>query len=160
MPIANRFRMVTSTATVCIFDPQRLRHRLDDAPDWWSIVSEEIKELNQGNAMIVGLGSDGAYSVQVHVGGDEAERGMVESVTALIGIESGSASVGPGEEITGGGFEPSTLQDGCGAFIDLEPGAYHVTVAMRGDAELTVVFRKVQGVASNSISDQLLLGDF
>lgn len=30
-------RIVTGTATLCVFDPALLRHKLDDDCDWWSI---------------------------------------------------------------------------------------------------------------------------
>ncbi|WP_431089630.1 DUF6386 family protein [Paenibacillus sp. 8b26] len=43
------FQFTTDTATLCIFDTEALKHRLDDEPDWWSIEEDELGELNQGN---------------------------------------------------------------------------------------------------------------
>ncbi|MGK5036135.1 DUF6386 family protein [Janthinobacterium sp. LB3P118] len=41
-------RIVTGTATLCVFDPALLRHKLDDECDWWSIPSAELAAVNAG----------------------------------------------------------------------------------------------------------------
>lgn len=155
MNTLNQFRLATSTASLCILDPSRMKHRVNDPPDWWSDFMVEIEEVNLGNAMIVGLGSDGNFVINVGDGGDASKK----SVSALIGNESGRVFVGPGEEITGGGFEPSTLRNRTGIFLDLEPATYRVTVTKHGANELSVWFAKVDAAASNAIEDQLLLED-
>ena len=34
--------IVTGTATVCVFDPALVRHKLDDDCDWWSLPGAEL----------------------------------------------------------------------------------------------------------------------
>jgi Family of unknown function (DUF6386) len=60
--------ITTDTATICIFDPERVQHRLSDRPDWWSVRSEELKELNSGSIMIVNVFADGCYRLYAHNG--------------------------------------------------------------------------------------------
>lgn len=155
MNSVKHFQLVTSTASLCILDPSRIRHRLNDPPDWWSDFVVEFEEVNLGNAMIVGLGSDGRY--MINVGNDT--NASARSVSALICNESGRVFVGPGEEITGGGFEPSTLRNRTGIFLDLEPATYRVTVTRHAASELSIGFTRVDAAASNVIEDQLLLED-
>lgn len=155
MDNVNTFNLVTSTATVCIFDPRRLEHRVNDSPDWWSDYMEEIEEVNRGNVMIVGLGRDGSYSASVGTGIEPHGN----SVTALLNNESGHVFIGPGEEISGGGFEPTTLRYRTGLLLDLEPATYRVTVAKHKAIELSVQLVKVDLKATNSIENQLLLED-
>ena len=57
-----KVEFVTDTATMCIFDPASLKHRLDDDCDWWSIADSELEEVNRGNVAFLNLGSDGVYS--------------------------------------------------------------------------------------------------
>ncbi|MFK4304403.1 MULTISPECIES: DUF6386 family protein [unclassified Paenibacillus] len=49
------FQFTTDTATLCVFDTEALKHRLDDEPDWWSIEEDELGELNQGNVALFNL---------------------------------------------------------------------------------------------------------
>ena len=148
-----KFTLTTSTASVCIFDPECLSHRVDNQPDWWSDFMEEIDEINKGNVMIVGLGVDGTYEATV----DGANDDSCESVTALVRCRSGCFFVGPGEEITGGGFEPATLNNRTGIFVDLTPSTYRVTVAKRHSNQISIGFELEDGDASNCVEDQLLL---
>ena len=151
--LKDRFTLTTSTASMCVFDPEALAHRQNDPPDWWSDFMEEIDEVNAGNVMIIGLGTDGSYETQIGTGVDSSGS----SVTALIRNVSGCMFVGPGEEITGGGFQPSTLRNRTGLFLDLEPSTYRVTVTKLPLQKLAVSLTKVDEDASNAFEDQLLL---
>lgn len=121
--------MVTDTACVCVYDLSALRHRVDDVGDWWSIPSDELQELVARNAAILNLGSDGAYEVRLL-------RSLPRSDIRLsLAMPSGRLFIGPGEEISGGGFEPTGL---CGGFfVDLVPGDYEVSV-LRDGARLDI----------------------
>lgn len=153
MPEECSFILTTSTASVCIFDPDCLRHRVKDAPDWWSDYSEEIIELNRGNAMIVGVGSDGSFNTLI----GRVPHEDVRSVSALVQCRSGQFFVGPGEEISGGGFEPRTLTNRTGIFLNLAPSAYQVTVAKLSSRKIAISIELKDGAARNRLRDQLLL---
>jgi hypothetical protein len=45
------------TAPIAIFDPSRLSHRLSDTPEWWSVLWDEVEEINSGTLATAGLGS-------------------------------------------------------------------------------------------------------
>jgi hypothetical protein len=62
----------TGTAAIVIYDLESLQHRMNDDIDWWASPAEEISELNDRNLLIVGLGSDGFYDIDVSY--DEREQ--------------------------------------------------------------------------------------
>ena len=112
------FTINTDTATVAVFDLAAIRHRISDSPDWWSIVKDEVQEVNDGNIAFLGLGQDGSYRIVIVddlVGG----FGMLH-----LGFPSGQVFIGAGEDTTGGDLEP----DGSGAIqvavLNFKPGSY------------------------------------
>lgn len=155
--IPGRFDLFTSTAAVCVFDPEVLLHRLNDPADWWSDFMEEIDEVNAGNIMIVGLGTDGRYGTTI--GANEQVSETENSVSSLIRNMSGKVFVGPGEEVLGGGYQPSTLRHRTGVFLNLEPSSYRVTIAKLAKDELVISLNSVSGGWTNSNEDQLFLED-
>lgn len=124
---------VTGTATICVFDPEALKHRLADYSDWWSDEDEEIKEINAGNVLFVALGSDGRYEVEVRPNSPFDEPG----VSAVLKCPSGNVFVGPGEDVTGGDLEPTGRRT-TGRFTLLNPGRYEVKVCRLGPWRLGV----------------------
>ena len=122
----NLVTVTTDTATICIFDPLAMRHRKDDVGDWWSLPCNELEEIRLRNAIFLNVGSDGTYSVLIGPGSQE--NGLVLSLK----VPSGKLFVGPGEEMTGGGFEPDG--DWGGEFIPLESGDYRVGISRDGEA--------------------------
>lgn len=139
--------MVTDTACVCVYDLSALRHRVDDAGDWWSIPSDELQELAARNAAILNLGSDGAYEVRLRRSLPRA------NIRLSLAMPSGRLFIGPGEEISGGGFEP-TGQCG-GFFVDLVPGDYEVSVLREGSRlDISVIAAQPR---SNDISELIQL---
>jgi len=97
-------RIATDTATIVIFDPERLKHRLEDTCDWWSVPDEEVAEINEGNVLFLSTGTDGVYDVEV--GTSEPVAG-VNVVEAAIKNQSGRFFVGAGEYTSGEGLEPT-----------------------------------------------------
>lgn len=114
----------TSTATVVVYDLEGLRHRLDDDVDWWADPQAEMDELNQRNLLIVGLGFDGFYELDI---AEEVDFPRSYSLH----FPSGKIFIGPGEALTGGGAEPDETCDGI--FLDLAPGDYKVGVTLSDD---------------------------
>jgi hypothetical protein len=121
-------RFMTDTATLIVVDPACVRHRLDDDADWWSIPTEEVAEVNLGNALFVNLGCDGIYNLEIT---GEAAPADVKWVDALVRNESGRFFVGAGEYMTSGGCEPEAVYGNV--FIERPPGAYRVLVWIVGN---------------------------
>lgn len=132
--------ITTSTATLVVFDPERLEHRFKDGDDWWSDPREEIREINDGNALFVGLGSDGRYELEAKLG-----PATDSEATALLHNSSGTFVIGPGEEVVAGGLSPDRSAN---LFLRVAPGVYRVGV--RGDAQsIFVWFESVSGFVRN-----------
>ena len=74
----------TNTATLAIFDPEALAHRINDDIDWWSDLYEELDEVNLGNLVLIGLRSDGIYTLNV----ERCEQPQVSKLQALITCKS------------------------------------------------------------------------
>lgn len=108
----------TDTATVTVFDLAAIKHRISDAPDWWSIASDEIQEVNSGNIAFLGLGQDGSYKVNIVNDIDE------DFGTVYLQFPSGQVFVGAGEDTTGGDLEPDSSDVVQGEVISFHPGHY------------------------------------
>lgn len=145
------FSFVTSTASIAIFDPLVLKHRKGHQADWWTDWTQELDELNAGNLIVVGLGGDGKYEVVF----DEATRGNMHQVSALIACRSGNVFIGPGEDITGGGLEPVSRRT-SGQMVAANCGTLRVTLAKAGN-RLSLSLLRVESEAMNSFDGQLLL---
>jgi Family of unknown function (DUF6386) len=142
MPSAKQ--IATDTATLVVFDPSRLSHRLHDDDDWWSIPAETEEETNAGNALFVSLGSDGVYNVEV-----STEPTAARPIATVVN-ESGTFVIGPGEQVVAGGFQPEV--EHC-LFIAVRPGRYGVHIEQRGTqirVQLAAVALDAASVAPSS----------
>ena len=117
-------RIVTGTATLCVFDPALLRHKLEDECDWWSIPSAELAAVNAGQVAFFNVGGDGAYELALH-----AELAEPQVIVHLA-VVSGRVFIGAGEDVTGGDLEPDTAYGGL--FVDLPAGSYRVQARRDG----------------------------
>ncbi|MED5595267.1 DUF6386 family protein [Janthinobacterium sp. P210006] len=124
-------RIVTGTATLCVFDPALVRHKLEDDCDWWSIPSAELTAVNGGQVAFFNVGGDGAYDLVVH---DELAE---PHVSVHLAIASGRVFIGAGEDVTGGGLEPDTAYGGI--FVDVPVGGCRVQ-AHRDGARISLAF--------------------
>lgn len=144
----------TDGASICAFDPDRLKHRLDDAAGWWVYPPTELlKELNCGNLMVVNIGSDGVYDLRIHQGPVAYPQW---SVTAKLACSSGQVFIGKGEAVVGDGFGPT---DDDGLFVALPPGTYEITVA-QGEpyaSEFEIGWTRTEGAAENAFQEELQL---
>ena len=114
----NEFEMFSRTATLVVFDLECLKHRMQDDVDWWAEPADEVKELHERNLLIAGLGANDWYDVRV------IEESLDAGQSFSLSFPSGEVFVGPGEEITGGGDEPTGVHGG--KFFAFEPGDYKV----------------------------------
>ncbi|QJI39394.1 hypothetical protein HKK52_00030 [Pseudomonas sp. ADAK2] len=92
------FSISTDTATIAVFDLAVIRRRIYYAPDWWSLIKDEVQEINDGNIAFLGVGQDGSYRVII-----------VEDITdgfgaLYLGFPSGQVFIGAGEDTVGGDF--------------------------------------------------------
>lgn len=141
------FRFSTDTATLAIFDPARLQHRLADAADWWTIPSDEVSAINRGNMLSVSTGSDGCYDTEVLVGDDTADGAFIE---VLIACQSGRFFVGPGELIPSDGL--TTSDEFGGRFLALPVGTYRVRVSRPSTWSLRVSLLPSDSPAQNHLN--------
>lgn len=134
------FEVVTDTATLCIFDLERLKPRLQDDADWWTTEDAELSEVNAGNVVFLGLVSDGTYMIHLV---DEVE--MVQ-ISAHLKVTSGRVFIGAGEEVSADGLDPECLRGG--KFISLSEGLYVVS-AMKDGGDIFVSV----GLGGSGIND-------
>ncbi|MGK5060879.1 DUF6386 family protein [Janthinobacterium sp. LB3P112] len=137
--------IVTGTATVCVFDPALLRHKLDNDCDWWSLRSAELAAVNAGQVAFFNVGGDGAYDLTLHA--ELAEPHVV----VHLAVVSGRVFIGAGEDVTGGGLEPDTAYGGL--FVDVPAGSYRVQ-ARRDGARISLAF--VPASRSSNAFDDLV----
>lgn len=143
------FLVNTDTATISVFDLAAIKHRITDTPDWWSIVEDEMLEMNAGNIAFFGMGQDGCYKVSV-----------VSDITDDFGslylsVPSGNVFIGAGEDATGGDLEPDLSGAIQGSFIGLASGDYLVKYKKQGDM-LELAFCPSEKM-SNSFEDSIRL---
>lgn len=120
-------RFFTDTATLAVFDPMRLIHRVADASDWWCDNFLELEEIKSGAIALIELGSDGAFRVRITDGGlTPDERDYAAEVVQGLGLEitSNSVYLGPGECLPGGGFGSPDLKRGN--MLTMKKGVYNV----------------------------------
>ena len=111
-----KFKFVTDTATMCVFDLDCLRHRLEDDADWWSIPKYELEEVNLGNVAFLNLSGDGIYSVEL------VEHPFEHQISVNLRVPSGRIFFGAAEEVSAEGLEPDCTRGG--AFVEVESGKY------------------------------------
>jgi Family of unknown function (DUF6386) len=110
-------RVSTDTATIVLFDPACLRHRLHDDADWWSIPNSELAEVNAGNAAFLNLGADGTYDLEILANGLSSPGAEI-----LVRNTSGRFFLGAGEHVSSEGFEPEA--EFGNIFLEMPPGTY------------------------------------
>ena len=125
------FKFFTDTATLAVFDPESLAHRVNDDADWWCDDLIDLDEIQSGTIALFSLGGDGVYQTRVTTGKlDDDERDYAAELIANLGVvvTSGKLFVGPGECLPGGDmpFDPSDSEHGT--LIAIENGQYFVDV--------------------------------
>ncbi|POA19971.1 hypothetical protein C1886_10775 [Pseudomonas sp. FW300-N1A1] len=125
--MAQDFSIYTDTATVAVFDLAAIRHRISDTPDWWSVVKDEVQEVNEGNVAFLGVGQDGSYKVVI-------VDDIVEGFGVLrLGFPSGQVFIGAGEDTTGGDLEPDGSDSIQGVVVEFESGNYMMKYKKTGN---------------------------
>ena len=145
-----RTTVATDTATIVVFDPACLKHRLDDDADWWSIPENELAEVNAGNAAFVNLGSDGTYELEI-------VPGQLTDPTASVHLRnvSGRFFIGAGEYVSSEGLEPEARYGNI--FLDVAPGTYLVQARMSSPNHIAVSISPTTDSSTNSFQDLVRL---
>lgn len=153
-----RFPVVTDTATLAVFDPAALLHRLHDSADWWSLPADELLEMNRANVLFLNLGEDGCYQVSVTVDvatgavgpqlapadpGSDTDRAGSHEGTWSLWVPSGQVFIGAGEDTSGGDLEPDGSAAISGHFISLTAGGYQVQ-ASKTNNEIALSFTRAK----------------
>ncbi|SFP51138.1 DUF6386 family protein [Variovorax sp. 770b2] len=147
-----RTTVTTDTATIVLFDPECMRHRLNEDADWWSLPQEELLEVNRANAAFLNVSADGRYQLEVAPHEELADDADVELV---VRNTSGRFFFGAGEMMSSAGLEPEAEYGNV--FVDAAPGSYLVRARQRGDT-VTVSMTPTDLEASNSFGDLVRLG--
>jgi hypothetical protein len=144
-------RIFTDMAEICVFDPARLKHRMNDPADWSTIDKDALAEINQGNVILLGVGSDGFYTLHVR---DHTPTKTSQSVSLRLGCPTGELYIGPSEMVTGGGLEPEIDrgENARGRFISMPPGNYLVEFSEAGVNEINIVLMQITNTAQNQLS--------
>lgn len=145
----NSTKFVTDAATLCIFDAECLKHRLNDDSDWWSISDDEVEEVNSGNVAFIGLGTDGQYDVIL------VDTLDTPSCVVNLKVVSGKLFVGAGEEVTSDGIEPDCTRGGY--FINKLPGNYIVAIGRKADDSLLYISIIQGGSGTNSFNQPIVI---
>jgi hypothetical protein len=148
-------RLRTDTATLAVFDPVRLRHRLAAPADWWTITEWLLTDMNAGNVLAFDLGSDGVYDITIHLDADRPEAHSTKAPGGLIACDSQCLYIGPGEQITGAGLEPDDSLDGLR--LPISAGVYRVRVAVADPDTLDVWIEPSTEPAQNHFLDYVRL---
>lgn len=125
------FKFLTDTATLAVFDPQQLEHRVNDDVDWWCLDFDRLEEIQAGKIALVSLGGDGGYQVRVTDGElNRDERDYAAELVANLGINvtSGNVFIGPGECLPGGESRFEDYHAQRGTLFEIDNGAYRVDI--------------------------------
>jgi hypothetical protein len=143
---------MTDTATVVIFDPVRLEFKLTEPCDWWSIPQDEVAEVNLGNVLFLGLGSDGVYEIEVV---DQLPSDASPVVAANLINDSGRFFIGSGEWTTGDGLGPEEKYGNV--FVEYAPGSYKVSSCLIDGYRVFLSIQKTDQFTKNTFTDSPMI---
>ena len=135
-----RCSLRTDTATIAVFDPAALRHRVSDDADWWSVPEHALAEINAGNVLFVDVGQDGFYDVSIFRG-SPSETHRDHQVQAVLRCASGRFFVSAGEQVQAAGKPEPNLGEG-GVFLDFP--STHCLVSIRHETPFTLEVELVE----------------
>jgi hypothetical protein len=124
-------KFFTDTATLAVFDPLQLKHRVDDVDDWWCLNFAQLEEVRSGKIALVSLGSDGVYQARITSSDLNAdEHDYAAEVVANLGVTvlSGKLFVGPGECLPSGHLDFDDSDEKRGILCETSNGEYRVDI--------------------------------
>lgn len=145
-----RTTITTDPATIVIFDPECMRHRLEEDADWWSLPQEELLEVNRANAAFMNVSAVGSYEIEL-APHEELEDADVEFFVRNI---NGRFFFGAGEMISSAGPGPEAKYGNV--VFDAAPGSYLVRARQRAGT-VAVSIKSTNLEASNSFDELVRL---
>lgn len=127
--INETIQFFTDSATLAIYDPQMIKHRILDSIDWWSVGFNELEEVKSGLISLISLSNDGSYKVRITSDSlTQDEQDFSRSVIGPLGVTttSGKVFIGKGECLPGEGQMVSSkdISIKSGKMLELPPGHY------------------------------------
>jgi hypothetical protein len=126
--VDHEITIATDTATVAVFDPAVLQHRLAVEADWWCRSFRELPEVRDGRIVLFSTGADGIYAARITDGDltqDERAYAREQFRFGMV-VESDRLFVGPAEYLVGEGFSPTDSAEFDRFFVEWNPGTYSV----------------------------------
>jgi hypothetical protein len=134
MTLNKKIPFFTDAASLAIFDPDVLKHRVSQACDWFTDCDYfELPEVKEGLISLVGLTFDGFYKAKITNALTEPEKDFATEVIGPLGLvcTSGEIFIGKAECLPGGDFFPThknIKKRSDGQFITLAPGEYNLFI--------------------------------
>lgn len=125
---------VTDTATLSIFDPLVLQHKILEDSDWWSQDFATYPEIQQGLISLLNVQYDGHYKIRFTSLPvlSEIDLTHYKKVNDPLGfkVASGQVFIGAGECLPGDDYSPTidSIQSDQGVFITLVAGDYDLSL--------------------------------
>jgi hypothetical protein len=120
----------TDTATLAVFDPDRLGPRVDDDADWWCVGNFwKLNEVASGEIALINLAGDGVYKVRLTDDQLTANERAYAANCIRLGtvVTSGWLFVGPGERLPGEGLTTApTDPELAGWFCRVDADSYEI----------------------------------
>ncbi len=123
----------TDTASLALFDPAVLQHRIgSESDDVWLAESDfhEMPEVASGDISLVALGADGFYELRLTRGDlTSDEKRVAKRMDQQLGcrVASGKLCIGGGETLPALGND-TEMREGEGEVLALPNGQYVLTV--------------------------------
>ena len=118
--------VLTDTATIAFFDPENLKHRINDAEDWYARQRDQQREMAKGWLVLVPTEMYGRYRIRITTDSlTSAERALVTGTdqSHCLNIQSGDLHCTAGENLPGGGQAAKTTAD---QILKVPSGWYHL----------------------------------
>ena len=125
----------TDLATLAVFDPKALTHRMRQPKTWWRETESvlDVPEVLEGKVALFPIGAEGRFSARLSLDGvlSEVEQKLVVGKVGKLGIQLVSEDVfcGAAERLPGDGVGDRVLNiPDTGAYWKAPPGDYDAEV--------------------------------
>jgi hypothetical protein len=125
----------TDLATLAVFDPKALLHRMRQPKTWWRESSSvlDVPEVLEGKLALFPIGAEGNFSARLSLDGalTETEKRLAKGTVGKLGVHLVGEDVfcGAAERLPGEGIGDRIVAiPGTGAFWKAAPGDYDATV--------------------------------
>lgn len=121
---SNTVIIPTGAASIVLYDPEVLHHRVEDVPGWETIQRFRQEEVAARNLLYIELGGDGIYEVALENGEADPDKAL------SLRCQSGVFQLSAAERLPSEGTEYEQLDHGV--FLAVEQGDYAASVRRDG----------------------------